>query len=85
VKLTQKVALQSEMLARWQDAQARFDRVFGKERSIEIRQMLAFIAHRNSQWLFERASKVNKIVPRSVSSKVIKMDFSARKAFVWTQ
>lgn len=36
-------AMQRELTARWREAQRRFDRVFGAERSAEIRETLAFI------------------------------------------
>jgi len=35
---------QRALLANWQDAQSRFDRVFGRERSVEIRKALAFVS-----------------------------------------
>ncbi|CAN7374891.1 MarR family winged helix-turn-helix transcriptional regulator [Rhizobium sp. LjRoot254] len=35
---------QQTLLANWRDAQSRFDRVFGKERSEEIREALALIS-----------------------------------------
>jgi DNA-binding MarR family transcriptional regulator len=35
---------QKALLANWGDAQSRFDRVFGKERSEEIREALAFVS-----------------------------------------
>ena len=58
VRLTEKgLALQSEMLARWEDAQSRFDRVFGKEKSTEIRQMLAFIASPEFAEAFREGNK----------------------------
>lgn len=35
---------QKNLLANWRDAQGRFDRVFGKEQSEEIRKALAFVS-----------------------------------------
>ena len=35
---------QQALLANWQDAQTRFDRAFGRERSVEIREALAFVS-----------------------------------------
>jgi DNA-binding MarR family transcriptional regulator len=45
VRLTEMgAAKQADMLARWQVAQARFDQIFGAEKSLEIRKTLAVIS-----------------------------------------
>lgn len=36
--------IQKDLLENWRDAQGRFDRVFGKEQSEEIRKALAFVS-----------------------------------------
>lgn len=45
VRLTAKgAAMQRDLTARWQIAQNRFDKAFGKEKSEELRRTLAFIS-----------------------------------------
>ncbi|WP_117194255.1 MarR family winged helix-turn-helix transcriptional regulator [Rhizobium terrae] len=45
VRLTEAgEAIQRELTSRWQAAQSRFDAAFGKEKSEELRRMLAFIS-----------------------------------------
>lgn len=45
VRLTDKgIAKQQEMTAHWQEAQARFERAFGKEQAAELRRTLTLIA-----------------------------------------
>jgi DNA-binding MarR family transcriptional regulator len=47
-------AKQEELVAKWRVAQARFDRVFGAERSAEIREALAFISSPGFAEAFEK-------------------------------
>lgn len=47
---------QAELLERWRVAQARFDQVFGAERSAGIRQALAFISSPGFAEAFERGT-----------------------------
>lgn len=58
VQLTEAgLARQREMVIRWQDAQARFDKVFGKARSEELRRTLAFIASKDFAKAFSSEDK----------------------------
>jgi len=55
VRLTETGAVrQRELTARWQIAQDRFDRVFGKEKSEELRRTLAFISSPEFAKAFDR-------------------------------
>jgi len=47
-------AKQEELVAKWRVAQARFDRVFGTEKSAEIREVLAFISSPEFAEAFEK-------------------------------
>jgi DNA-binding MarR family transcriptional regulator len=48
-------ARQAELMQRWRDAQARFDRVLGAERSAELRRTLAFVSSSEFAEAFDRA------------------------------
>jgi DNA-binding MarR family transcriptional regulator len=50
-------AKQAELVERWQEAQARFDHAFGKEKSEEIRKVLAVIASAEFAEIFRAAVK----------------------------
>ena len=53
-------AKQEEMMALWRDAQGRFDRVFGGERSADIRGALALISSPDFVSAFEKGSSAGK-------------------------
>ncbi|MBP2560909.1 DNA-binding MarR family transcriptional regulator [Neorhizobium galegae] len=55
VRLTDAAAaMQRDLTARWQIAQNRFDKAFGKERSEELRRTLAFISSDEFAKVFKR-------------------------------